>query len=110
MYRTGLALLAGIGGMTPSIAFAQPAPAPPTLGLTDAEKADLLSHNTESSVDAARTGLGGAPGPDRQIHGAIGTVIGTHGLRSTYGGASIPLGNNAQANVYFEDSHYGRPR
>jgi hypothetical protein len=75
------------------------------LSLSDAQKQELLAHNTESSVDAARAGLGnGAPG--RQIHGEIGAMIGTHGTRSIYGTAAVPLGNNAGAVFSFEDSRY----
>jgi hypothetical protein len=75
------------------------------LSLTDAEKSELLAHNTESSVDAARAGLGSGT-PSRQIHGEIGALVGSHGTRSVYGTAAIPLGNNAGAVVSFEDSHY----
>ncbi len=79
-----------------------------TLSLTDAEKADLLSHNTETSVDAARAGLGdGTPG--RQIHGEFGAMIGTHGTRGVFGTAAIPLGDHAGAIVSYENSRYGRP-
>lgn len=82
---------------------------PNTLSLSDAQKQELLSHNTESSVDAARAGLGsGAPG--RQIHGEIGAMIGTHGTRGIYGTAAVPLGDNAGATVSFEDSRYGYGR
>jgi hypothetical protein len=89
----------------PSAAQTAPAGAGNALSLTDAEKAELLAHNTESSVDAARAGLGsGTPG--RQIHGEVGALVGSHGTRSFYGTAAIPLGNNAGAVVSFEDSHY----
>lgn len=82
---------------------------PNTLTLTEAQKQELLAHNTEDSVDAARAGLGnGAPG--RQIHGEIGAMVGTHGARSVYGTAAIPLGNNVGAVVSFEDSHYSYGR
>lgn len=83
-----------------------PADAPNVLSLSDAQKQELLAHNTESSVDAARAGLGnGAPG--RQIHGEIGAMIGTHGTRGIYGTAAVPLGDNAGAVFSFEDSRYG---
>lgn len=87
---------------------AQDAPVgdPNILSLSDAQKQALLAHNTESSVDAARAGLGnGAPG--RQIHGEIGAMIGTHGTRGIYGTAAVPLGDNAGATFSFEDSRYG---
>ncbi|MBA2936094.1 hypothetical protein HZF05_18585 [Sphingomonas sp. CGMCC 1.13654] len=83
--------------------------APDTLRLSDAQKQELLAHNTESSVDAARAGLGnGAPG--RQIHGEIGAMFGTHGTRGIYGTAAVPIGDNASAAVSFEDSRYGYGR
>ena len=84
---------------------------PNTLTLTDAQKQELLAHNTESSVDAARAGLGNGS-PSRQIHGEIGAMIGTHGTRGIYGAAAVPLGDNASAAVSFEDSRssYGRRR
>lgn len=76
-----------------------------TLSLTDAQKSELLAHNTETSVDSARAGLGSGA-PSRQIHGEVGALVGSHGTRSFYGTAAIPLGNNAGAMVSFEDSHY----
>ncbi len=79
-----------------------------TLTLTDAEKADLLSHNTETSVDMARVGLGNGT-PAKQIHGEFGAMIGTHGTRGVYGAAAIPLSDHAGATVSFESSRYGRP-
>jgi hypothetical protein len=87
---------------------AQSAPAgdPNVLSLSDAQKQELLAHNTESSVDAARAGLGsGAPG--KQIHGEIGAMIGSHGTRGIYGTAAVPLGDHAGAVISFEDSRYG---
>lgn len=90
-------------------AQAVPADDPNTLSLSDAQKQELLAHNTETSVDAARAGLGnGSPG--RQIHGEIGAMVGTHGTRGIYGTAAIPLGDNAGATVSFEDSRYGYGR
>jgi opacity protein-like surface antigen len=79
-----------------------------TLSLSDEQKADVLSHNSESSVDAARAGLGSG-GPDRKIHGEVGVMVGTNGARAAYGTAAIPLGDNAGAVVSFESSHFGRP-
>lgn len=82
---------------------------PDTLSLSDAQKQELLAHNTESSVDAARAGLGRGP-PVRQIHGEIGAMIGSHGSRGIYGSAAVPLGDNADAAFSFEDSRYGYGR
>ena len=39
------------------------APAGNTIGLTDAQKADILAHDTEDSVADARTGLPGSGKP-----------------------------------------------
>jgi hypothetical protein len=87
-----------------------PQPADPTiLRLSDAEKADLLSHGTEASVDAARAGPGGPAGPARAIHGEVGALVGSHGTRAAYGTAAIPLGANGRAIVSFESSRSERP-
>ena len=104
--RRGLALAIALAPLLPAAARAQtPSPADAdTLSLSDAEKADLLSHDTEASVDAARTGLGSTPGADRGIHGEIGGLIGSRGTRAAYGVAAIPLGQNSQATVSFESS------
>lgn len=103
---------AGLLGLAPAAAWAQTAePADPyTLRLSDEQKADLLSHNTEDSVDAARAGLEGSGQPGRQIHGEVGAMIGTHGTRGIYGTAAIPLGDNAGAVVSFESSRFGYRR
>ncbi len=88
---------------------AQTAPATPTqtLSLSDAQKADLLAHDTEASVADAQAGLSGG-GQSRQIHGEIGALIGSNGTRAAFGTAVIPLGDGAQAAVSFESSRYGR--
>jgi hypothetical protein len=93
----------------PGSARAQPSDRPNTLSLSDAEKADLLSQDTEASVDAARQGLGGSSVPDHAIHGEIGVLAGSHGTRATYGTATVPLGAGSQANVSFESSRSNRP-
>lgn len=89
---------------------AQPAP-DTTIGLTDAQKADILSRDTGSSVARARTGLAGSALPGNgarpAIHGEIGAEIGTHGERGVFGAAAIPLGDHAGATVMFESSRYG---
>jgi hypothetical protein len=100
--------LAGLILMPATALVAQSAPSGDanTLSLSDAQKQELLAHNTESGVDAARAGLGsGAPG--RQIHGEIGAMVGSHGTRGIYGTAAVPLGDNAGAVVSFENSRYG---
>jgi hypothetical protein len=86
-------------------AFITPATAE-TVGLTAQQKADILNANTESSVDSAL----GSGGSTRQIHGEVGAMIGTNGMRSVYGTAAIPLDENAGALISFENSRYGRLR
>ncbi len=102
MRMAGIAGLAMLGAV-PSLAQTAASPPPQTLSLTPEEKADILAHQTEESVDAARAGLPGGGGA-RQIHGEIGAAIGTHGARDAYGVAAIPLGDHAGATVSFEDS------
>ncbi|WBO24218.1 hypothetical protein [Sphingomonas abietis] len=108
----GLARMAAVlmlaGLATGTLAQSTPLADPDTLSLTDAQKSELLAHDTESSVDAARTGLGSG-GPDRRIHGEVGVMVGSNGARGAYGTAAIPLGDNAGAMVSVESSHYGRP-
>ena len=101
-------LLAGaiLAALLTAHARAQPS-AGNTIGLTDAQKADILGNNTEDIVADARAGLPSA-GAARGIHGEIGAEIGTHGSRGVFGAAAIPLGDNASATVMFEDRHYGR--
>lgn len=103
-------MLVTLTGLTlcTTAALAQDAPPPAnggTLSLSDDEKSDLLAQNTESSVEAARAGLGN--GGSKAIHGEMGVMIGTHNTHSIYGTAAIPLGNNAGAVVSFESSRYG---
>ncbi len=109
--RVGRAAIACLGLLGWSMAVIAQAPAPPasTLSLSDDERADLLDHNSEQDVDAARAGLGSGK-PSRQIHGEFGAAVGSHGGRSVYGAAAIPLGDNAGATVSFESSHYGGHR
>jgi hypothetical protein len=103
--RAALLLIAATGWA--SVAGAQTAAAPDTLSLSDAQKAEIASHATEDSVDAARAGLDGTGAPDRKIHGEMGVMIGSHGTRGAYGTAAIPLGDHAGAVVSFEKSRYG---
>ena len=110
---TTIRLIAGammIAAVPP--AAAQPPAAPPgvgTLSLSDAEKAELLDHGTESSVAAARDGIADDRRASRQIHGEIGAAIGSHGTRDAYGTAAIPIGDHAGATVSFESSRSGYP-
>lgn len=106
------ALAMVFAGLIASAAMAQAVPpaADDTLSLSDAEKAELMNHNTESSVDAARAGSDGVAAPRRGIHGEVGALVGSRGTRAAYGVAAIPLGQNAGATVSFESSHTDRPR
>jgi hypothetical protein len=98
----GFAAFALAGAGTALAQSAEP-PAPQTLRLTPEEKADILAHQTEASVDAARAGPAGSGG-GQGIHGEIGVATGSHGLRDVYGVASIPLGDHGGASVSIEDS------
>lgn len=121
--RRTLALLFGaslgaiplaVGAQTTPTATAptQPTQAAPTdiVRLTDEQRLAILDHGTPESVAAAR---GEMPESERKalgIHGEVGAAIGTNGLRSLYGVAQIPLGDNAGATVAFESSQYGYGR
>ena len=94
---------------SPALAQSVARTVPETLSLTPEEKADIVEHQTEASVDAARAGLAGG-GSGQKIHGEIGTSIGNHGMRDVYGTAAIPLGDHAGAIVSFEDGRYGTHR
>lgn len=96
--------------------FAQTAPTPAAMPeadirrLTDEERLKILDGNTIESAALAR---GEAPESEvatRGIHGEVGAAIGTGGMRSLYGTAAIPLGDNAGAVVSFESSRYGYRR
>jgi len=108
----GLAPLAAGAQSAPVVAPVQPTPAPETdtIRLTDEQRLAILDHNTPESVAAAR---GEMPESERKalgIHGEVGAAIGTNGMRSLYGVAQIPLGDNAAATVAFESSQYGSRR
>lgn len=92
--------------LLPGLAAAQPVGA---LTLSDAQKQEILAHNSETDVDAARAGLSGHA-PRRAVHGEVGMAIGSHGLRSEYGTVAVPLGDSAGAVVSFENSRFGRAR
>jgi hypothetical protein len=108
----GLAPLAAAAQSMPSAAPAQPAPAAETdtIRLTDEQRLAILDHNTPESVAAARGEMPEAERKALGIHGEVGAAIGTNGLRSLYGVAQIPLGDNAAATVAFESSQYGYRR
>jgi hypothetical protein len=112
-----LVLVAGLSCWS-TAAFAQSAPAAQaaapdatsgdTIRLTDEQRAKILDSNTVESAAAARGELTGSELRDRGVHGEVGVMVGTNGLRAAYGTAEIPLGDNGQAMVAFETSHFGR--
>ncbi|WP_010162949.1 MULTISPECIES: hypothetical protein [unclassified Sphingomonas] len=111
------ACVAGITG-TSGGAFAQnldPAPSAPTsstprgdtIRLSDAERDAILNSNTVESAAIARGERDESGKPGLGIHGEVGAMIGSNGLRSAYGVAAIPLGDNAGAVVSFESTQFG---
>ncbi|MGY4397371.1 hypothetical protein ACVWZA_002565 [Sphingomonas sp. UYAg733] len=105
---------------TASLAQSAPTPAPATtqpalsstddtIRLTDEQRWAILNSNTEESAAAARGEMAGSERAGRGIHGEMGVMIGTHGTRSVYGTAEIPLGDSAAATVSFESSRFGYP-
>ncbi|MGF7150848.1 hypothetical protein FHS96_004509 [Sphingomonas zeicaulis] len=81
--------------------------APRTVQLTEAQREAILNASTEESAAAARGERTASDRPDRRIHGEMGFMVGSHGTRSVYGTADIPLGENAGATVSFESSRFG---
>lgn len=67
-----------------------------------------MAAGTEEKADMALAQA--AAGGDRQIHGSFGAMIGTGGTRGVFGTAQIPLGENADASISFEDTRFGRAR
>ncbi|CAN5347984.1 hypothetical protein BH10PSE15_BH10PSE15_05840 [soil metagenome] len=103
-----LALVAAV----PSVCLAQtpeaPAPSGDTRRLTDAQRDAILDSNTIESAARARGEMDGSDAPGRAaIHGEVGAMVGSNGLRSVYGAAEIPLGGNAGAAVSFESTRFG---
>jgi hypothetical protein len=106
-----MCVIVATAALAPSASMAQPARSgSATFTLSDAEKAELLSHNTEASVDAARMGVADPAAAGRHVHGEVGAMIGSNGARGAYGTAAIPLGENGGAIVSFESSRIGRRR
>jgi len=102
--------IAGIAS-GPSAALAQslpPARSPgDTIRLSDAERDSILNSNTVESAAIARGEREQSDKPGLGIHGEVGAAIGSNGLRSAYGVAKIPLGDNAGAVVSFESTQFG---
>lgn len=76
--------------------------------LTPEQKAELAAAGTEEKVDTALAQA--KAGGDRQIHGSVGMMIGTGGARGVYGTAQIPVGENGEAMIAFENTRFGRSR
>ena len=81
-----------------------------TIRLTDEQRMEIFNNNTEEKAAAARGEMVGSARAGRGIHGEMGVMIGSHGTRSVYGAAEIPLGDSAAATVSFESSRFGYPR
>lgn len=74
--------------------------------LTPDQKAEALQSGAVARPDDATiAGSGALP-----IHGEFGALIGTGGMRSVYGTAAIPIGENGGAIVSFENSRFGQRR
>jgi hypothetical protein len=105
---------AGFAQMIEPPASTRPAPAPlspsDSVRLSDEERSAILDNNTAESAAAARGELTGSARAGRGIHGEVGAMIGSNGMRGAYGTAAIPLGDNAGAVVSFESSHFGSYR
>jgi hypothetical protein len=100
----------GSGLFVPTTVMAQIA-APNTaqiVRLTPEQKAELAAAGTEEKADMALAQA--RAGGDRQIHGSVGMMIGTGGARGIYGTAQVPLGENGEAVIAFENTRFGRPR
>ena len=95
---------------TPAPATTQPATTGDTIRLTDEQRMEILNNNTMDSAAAARGELTGSERAARGIHGEVGFMIGTNGMRGAYGTADIPLGDNARATVSVESSRFGYRR
>ena len=110
-----LALAAAFAG-APVALFAQAVPVPEaapstdTIRLTDEQRRAILDHATPESAAAARGEMPEAERKTLGIHGEVGAMVGSNGLRSLYGVAQIPLGDSAAATVAFESSRFGYRR
>ena len=48
------------------------------------------------------------PGFFDNVHGEVGAVVGTNGLRGAFGTVGMPLGEDGYATFSFEDYRYGK--
>lgn len=90
----------------PLVLIAGAAQAADVYALTPQEKAAAL----QSGAAAHRDGAGLSGGGALPIHGEFGAMIGTGGMRSAYGTAAIPIGQDGGAIISFESSRYGQTR
>lgn len=110
-------VLAIAGSCWSTVVVAQATPAHPALApqsdvrqLSDEERLKILDGNTVESAAIARGESPDAQVATRGIHGEVGAMIGTNGMRAIYGTADIPLGDHAGATVSFESSQFGNYR
>ena len=108
--------LAAAFACAPVALFAQAVPVPEaapstdTIRLTDEQRRAILDHATPESAAAARGEMPEAERKTLGIHGEVGAMVGSNGLRSLYGVAQSPLGDSAAATVAFESSRFGYRR
>lgn len=101
---------AALAQVTEPVPAPQTSPLPPpagdTIRLSDAERDAILNSNTVESAAIARGERSDSDKAGLGIHGEVGVAVGSNGLRSTYGVAAIPLGDNAGAVVSFESTQF----
>ena len=101
------AALAQSADLAPSTQTTPASPPGDTIRLSAAERDAILNSNTVESAAIARGEREEADTPGLGIHGEVGLAVGSNGLRSAYGVAAIPLGDNAGAVVSFESTQFG---
>src|SRR5215469_3903399 len=107
-----LALLAGSAmADPPAPAAADGAPVSTASQSTDAKIAAWLDDSKASKAkDADDAGPDIAPPQsDGKIHGEVGAAVGSHGYRSAYGVATIPLGKSSSVTVAVSTGRGGYP-
>ena len=107
-----LALLSAPAMADPPVAAAPPAsdgaPVSTASQTTDAKiSAWLHDDDRTSQTDGSDEPAADMPPPkpDRRIHGEVGAAIGSHGYRSAFGVATIPLGQSSSATVAISTGH-----
>ncbi|WP_380872661.1 hypothetical protein [Sphingomonas sp. DBB INV C78] len=103
-------LLSTLALAAPALAQASDAPAPAgeIISLSPDEKEKALDSGRGVHVGPAigELPISGLP----QVHGELGFMIGTGGMRGAYGTAAMPLGENAGATISFENYRWGHKR